>query len=38
MGNEECKQKIIQLVNNINDSWILYHILKFVQGMTKERE
>lgn len=40
MNNEvqECRQKIIELINKTNDLWILDHILKFVQGMIKERE
>ncbi len=32
------RRKIIDLVNATDDIWILGYILKFVQGMTKERE
>lgn len=32
------RRKIIALINTIDDIWILDHILKFIQGMTKERE
>lgn len=40
MENEaqQYRQKIIDLINKTDDLWILDHILKFVQGMTKERE
>jgi hypothetical protein len=32
------RRKIIALINKTDDLWILEHILKFIQGMTKERE
>lgn len=32
------RRKIIALINKTDDLWILEHILKFVQGMTKEKE
>lgn len=32
------RRKIIALINTTDDIWILDHILKFIQGMTKERE
>lgn len=32
------RRKIIDLINKTDDLWILDHILKFIQGMTKERE
>jgi hypothetical protein len=32
------RRKIIGLINKTDDLWILDHILKFIQGMTKERE
>ena len=32
----DYKQKIIEMVQNIGDSWILEQIYKFVKGMLKE--
>lgn len=33
---DEFKEKIIQMIHGISDSWILEQIYKFVVNMTKE--
>lgn len=40
MNNEvqECRQKIIDLINKTDDLWILHQIYRFIHNMTKERE
>nr|DAH26502.1 MAG TPA: hypothetical protein [Caudoviricetes sp.] len=38
MENEEYKQKIIGLIEKIENTWILEQIYRFIRNMTKERE
>lgn len=33
---DEYKEKIIQMIHRISDSWVLEQIYKFVVNMTKE--
>ena len=36
MSEKDYKEKIIQMIESIEDTWILRHIMIFVNGMTKE--
>lgn len=36
MSEKEYKEKIVQMIENIEDTWILRHIMQFIDGMTKE--
>lgn len=36
METEEIKNKIIEIIDKIEDDWILSRILKYAENMTKE--
>lgn len=36
METEEIKNKIIEIIDKVEDDWILAQILKFAENMTKE--
>lgn len=35
MSNDECKQAIIKLVTEINDTWLLQQILRLINNLKK---
>lgn len=35
---EEIKNKIIEIIEKVEDDWILAQILKFAENMTKEEQ
>lgn len=37
MDNEDCKRMIIEIVEKIEDNWILEQIFRFINNMTKKR-
>lgn len=37
MNNEECKQEIIRLITEIDNTWLLYQILRLINNMNKEK-
>lgn len=36
METEEIKNKIIEIIDKVEDDWILAQILKYAENMTKE--
>lgn len=36
METEEIKNKIIEIIDKVEDDWILAQILKYAKNMTKE--
>ena len=38
METEEIKNKIIEIIDKVEDDWILAQILKFAENMTKEEQ
>lgn len=37
MNNEECKQEIIRLITEMDNTWLLYQILRLINNMNKEK-
>lgn len=35
-GLTECKEKIIDMIHNINDTWVLEQIYRCIKNITKE--
>ena len=38
METEEIKNKIIEIIDKVEDDWILAQILKFAENMSKEEQ